>query len=143
MPLTVPVDSFWFTADSIPFPDIEDEDKAECLINELLAIESVIETEHYAAIRIHTNCELDQLPKVMHQVYEVLAKYECLSPIGVLVYKYKARVITSKHLRVDSLVVFTESSYDWLDMLEDVKKVDARYMLGKSGASHQSFEIFH
>lgn len=143
MQLLTSIDSYWFTTDSIPFPDIEDEEKAERLIDDLLAIDTVIETENYMEIRIQTNCDMDELPNVVSRVYEVMAKHNCLSALGLVKYKYKAKVTTSSHLGLDSLQVHTDMEFDWLDMLKDVKKIDERFTLGKRGESHQTFEIIH
>lgn len=137
--LLAPIDSFWFTTDS-QTDDIDCEQISH-ICDKLLSIESVTEVERYSAFRIHTDCELEQLPSVMLNVYEVLADNDCLSPLGALKLKYKANVTFTKSSGITFMHVHTQESFDWLDMLEDAKKVDPRYTLGKRGASHQTFEI--
>lgn len=137
--LLTSIDSFWFTTDS-QTDDIEHE-QISSICDKLLRIESVTEVERYSAFRIHTDCEHEQLPSVIRNVYEVLAENNCLNPLGAFKLKYNAHITYAKANGITFMHVHTQETFDWLDMLEDVKKVDDRYTLGKQGASHQTFEI--
>lgn len=137
--LLTPVDSFWFGTDS---QILADEDRHNALTDKLLALENVSEIEHFEDYKIHTHCNRRQLPEVMKAVYDLLAEFDALTPLGMLKHRFKAKVSLYPGTKVAFLVVFPGVEYDWYEMLEYVQKIDKGYTLGKSTPTHQTFEKY-
>ncbi|MEZ8028525.1 hypothetical protein [Enterovibrio norvegicus] len=76
------IDSIWFTTDSKPMSEL-DCDAQEKLESALLAIDGVNEIECYSEIRVHSDCNYEDLAAIAVRVYAVIHSYHWLTPAGL------------------------------------------------------------